>query len=508
MGVRHAQTGLLSERLAAYVAGLRVPQGSAVGEPIRVLPWQHRVLKLFDSDGDVAASIARRNGKTVLAAAIAAAAIDGPLAAPGAENIVAASSFAQATLLFRMTLRLMGDKLKDRGRYRVLDSQNKASIEDRESGTRLLVIGNVPQRAHGMAVKVSVCDELAQWDVSKRDPMLAALRTSAGTIPGSRMFCIGTRPSDSGHPFQRMLDGPRGVSFAPDPESDPFDPATWLAANPSMAEPEFAELAAVIAREAKEAARDPLALQAFRALRLNGGTSDSIQAQLLDAADWQRIEASAPDMPGPYVLGIDLGTSAAMSAASAFFLETGALDGVAVFPELPSLAVRGLGDGVGNLYADCAATGDLIQAGSRVADVNALLAEARNRWGDPVAIVTDRWREADLRQALEAVGFPMARLVLRGQGYKDGGEDVRTFRAACLAGKVVPRRSLLMRSAMREARVVCDPAGNAKLAKSTEGGRRRAARDDVAAAAILAVSQGVRMGAQSVAPRRRWAVAR
>ena len=171
---------MLSERLAAYVAGLRVPQGSAVGEPIRVLPWQHRVLKLFDSDGDVAASIARRNGKTVLAAAIAAAAIDGPLAAPGAENIVAASSFAQATLLFRMTLRLMGDKLKDRGRYRVLDSQNKASIEDRESGTRLLVIGNVPQRAHGMAVKVSVCDELAQWDVSKRDPMLAALRTSAG----------------------------------------------------------------------------------------------------------------------------------------------------------------------------------------------------------------------------------------------------------------------------------------------------------------------------------------
>ena len=47
------------------------------------------------------------------------------------------------------------------------------------------------------------------------------------------------------------------------------------------------------------------------------------------------------------MLGIDLGTSAAMSAASAFFLETGALDGVAVFPELPSLAVRGLGTGWG-----------------------------------------------------------------------------------------------------------------------------------------------------------------
>jgi len=83
-------------------------------------------------------------------------------------------------------------------------------------------------------------------------------------------------------------------------------------------------------------------------------------------------------------------------------------------------------------------------------------------------------------------------LILRGQGWKDGAEDVRRFRRACLNDDVVPEVSLLLRSAMAEAVAVVDVAGNAKLAKGTEGGRRQLARDDAAAATILAVSQGVR----------------
>ena len=57
-------------------------------------------------------------------------------------------------------------------------------------------------------------------------------------------------------------------------------------------------------------------------------------------------------------------------------------------------------------------------------------------------IVCDRWREAELRDQLDAVGFPQAALSVRGMGFKDGGEDVRIFRAALVcrrkgeAGKV------------------------------------------------------------------------
>ena len=63
-----------------------------------------------------------------------------------------------------------------------------------------------------------------------------------------------------------------------------------------------------------------------------------------------------------------------------------------------------------------------------------------------------------------------------------------------------PVPNLLLAAAMAGARAVGDPAGNWKLAKSTQGGRRRRVRDDAAAAAILAVATGARVGPT---PRRR-----
>ncbi len=152
-------------------------------------------------------------------------------------------------------------------------------------------------------------------------------------------------------------------------------------------------------------------------------------------------------------------------------------------------------DGVGGLYAECARRGELITLGRHTVDVAAL-----DRFGRPARIVADRWREADLREALDAAGVPLAALELRGMGFRDGAEDVRGFRKACADRRVVPAPSLLLRSAMAEARTVSDPSANAKLSKGSQGGRRARARDD-AAAAILAVAAGVRT---PLAPRRRW----
>ena len=91
--------------------------------------------------------------------------------------------------------------------------------------------------------------------------------------------------------------------------------------------------------------------------------------------------------------------------------------------------------------------------------------------------------------------------VWRGQGFRDGSIDVRLFRTAVLEERVKPPVSLAMRAALTEARTVGDSASNEKLAKATEGGRRRRGRDDLAAAIILAISEGVRRSAKSEMPR-------
>ena len=154
--------------------------------------------------------------------------------------------------------------------------------------------------------------------------------------------------------------------------------------------------------------------------------------------------------------------------------------------------MRATNDGAGNLYAECHRLGELLLVGDQVSDIGALLSEALDRWGTPAAIAADRFKKAELIQVLNAIDFPTAHLVLRGMGYREGSEDVRAFQQAALSGHLTPVKSLLMRASMSEARLVGDVAGNWKLAKGSEGGRRSRAKDDFVAAAILAVAVGRR----------------
>ena len=131
------------------------------------------------------------------------------------------------------------------------------------------------------------------------------------------------------------------------------------------------------------------------------------------------------------------------SAVAAFWPETGALSCIAAFPEQPSLEERGLRDGCGRLYRDCADRGELLTLGQRAVDVGALLRAGMERFGKPDLVVADRWREAELRDALEAANVPPATLEVRGMGFKDGAEDVRQFRRACAEGRVSPEPELV-----------------------------------------------------------------
>ena len=492
----------LARAITDYIGGLTIGQGRHAGERFKLLGWQGRFLSgAFGQPGDGCMSLGRGSGKSTFTAAIACAAVDvdAPLVEPMAETLVVASSFDQGLLNFRHMLNFLSPSFEKygtgpRGRFRIQDSANRATITDRETGAMVRVLGSDPRRLHGAAPKLLLYDEIAQWPAERVGPMLSALKTSRGKIPGSKALWLGTRPSTPDHPFQRALDG-HGVGFslcyAAKPDDPPFQRRTWKKANPGL--DYLPDLESVIRQEAEDAKRDESAMQMFRALRLNQGVSDTTVSVLIDADTWRNAEA----LPEPesrstnYVLGIDAGQNAAMSATAAYFRD-GTLEAIACFPDLPNLAERGLADGVGDLYRRMAERSELFQAGRRVSDLQALLRESLDRWGRPVAIVCDRWRLAELKQHLEAVEFPLTDLVERGQGFKDGGQDVRDFRAAVLGDHVRPSRSLLLTAAMSEARVTGDPAGNWKLGKHVQGGRRANARDDACAAAIVAVAEGYR----------------
>ena len=490
----------LDRKVTEYIAGLRIAQGRHAGQRFKVLRWQARFLRgaLAPGVSESSLSVGRGAGKSTLIAAIGCAALDGPLMEPNAEILIVASSHEQGQIIFRHILRFL-DTIGESEKWRVSDTVNTSRVVNRGTGTMLTVKGSDPRRLHGAAPSLVICDEVAQWPGTKIDGMLSALRTSAGKIPGSRMLLIGTRPSDESHPFAVALRNAAYVQVHAAQMTDPpFRRTTWLKANPGLAH--LTDLEAAIRREAKAARKDPALLQNFRALRLNLGVADVEAAYLIDVDLWETIEGEA-GRSGPCIWGIDLGTSAAQSAVAGYWPETGLLECLAAFPLEPTLEERGLRDGVGRLYRDMAKRGELHQFGQRATSIADLLGLALDRLGKPFLVVADRFREAELRDALDGAGIPPAGLETRGMGFIDGAADVRAFRRACAEGKVTPRPSLLLRSGVSEARTVSDPAGNAKLAKNAQGGRRLRARDDAAAAAILAVAAGVRVSAH--APRSR-----
>ena len=488
-----------SKALERYLEGLTITQGPMAGEPLRLMPWQRRLLRLFDVPGDFGLSIPRAAAKTTTLSAIACAAIDkdGPLMQSRGEVIVAASSFSQAKISFEHVRAFLmskyGGKLDSRD-WRVLDTSQLASIENRSTGSRVRCIGSDPARAHGLAPALVLADEGAMWDANKAGRMVAALRTAQGKMLNSRFVAIGTMPDSTDHWFSQMLRNETSIVYAAGADDDVMKVSTWHRANPSLRF--MPTLMSSYKRAAKRAERDPQEMAAFKAYLLNQEVADTVEAVVIDPAIYAEMETNDYEHIGPYVLGLDVAKGSAQSAAACYYKASGFTDGFVVFPRNPSLAARGIHDGCGDLYLRLAESNDLLVAGDRVADVPFLLGEALRRWGVPTVIVSDTQRSKEVMEYLDAVKFPLAQYVLRRNGAVEGSEDLRAFRDEILDGRLHPRKSLLLRNGFAGARTHSDHNGNVKHGKGSEGGRRQRFRDDIVSAIILAVAQGSRMPAE------------
>ena len=469
-------------------AGLTLPDGARFA----VLPWEHEFAGLVATGApEIGITMARGNGKSAVVGALAASVVSpaGPLHHRAASVIVVASSLKQAAIVFGDCVDfLFPDGEPDRREWRLQRSTVAHRLEHVATRATVEAIGSDPRRAHGLRPSLVIADEPAMWPPATGDRMAAAIRTSLGKRPESRLVVLGTRPASPDHWFQRLLDDDSAPSlvYAADPEADPLDREAWKAANPSL--PWMPFLEAAIEREAKAAARDPALLPQFRAFRTNAGVSDVGDRVLLDAATWLRIETEDAATDGRPILGLDLGSAAAMTAGAAVW-PSGRAETLAAFPRRPSLSERGLQDGVADRYLAMAGAGDLLQMGEFVTDVAAFLGACVQRWGQPAAIICDQWRVNELRQALAASTVSVVPLIVRRMGPRDGSEDVRRFRSVAMSGRLKPCPSMLTRSALSEARVQSDASANEWIATGASAGRRKRGRDDVACAMVLAAAE-------------------
>ena len=489
-----------SNRIIQYLGTLTVTQGAQAGNPLRVLPWQKTFILSAFADGvsEATLTMARGAGKSTLMAGIALAHIDcDGVAEPASETTIIAGTEKQGRILFEHAARFA--EHLDKPYLKIHRNVTLMKIRNLDTNAELKVMAANPRGLHGSAPGLVLCDEVAQWNPSQSEAIVAALRTGLGKIPNSRLVAIGTRGAQSGDLWDTMIrQADYSQIHAATDQDSPFQRRTWAKACPSLRDSTrelFADLETQYRRESKRAKEDPRVMQSFKALRLNMGISDTVEAYVLDPRDYERmvIKESEFEVKRPYILGVDLGSGNAMSAIAAYSLESECLDVRAMFPNHPNLLERGKLDGVGMLYRRMEARGELQTIGGYVSDVSALIEWATHLWGIPATIVCDRWRKDELFEGLHKINYPVTKVVTRGQGYKDGSLDLRAFRKLCLSGHVKVKENLLFVSALNEARTVPNPGtGEEKLAKATEGGRRSRAKDDAVAAAILAVSEGSR----------------
>ncbi|MEG3165548.1 terminase TerL endonuclease subunit [Sphingomonas sp. PB2P19] len=252
-----------------------VPEGKLVGKPIRLEEFQQRfILEVYDNPVGTTEgilSIARKNGKSGLIAAILLAHIAGPEARLNSQIVSGARSRDQAALVFNLAAKMVKmspdlDKL-----VRIVPS-----------GKRLIGLAlNVEYRAlaaegstsHGLSPVLAILDELGQVR-GDHDDFVEAIETASGAYDDALRLIISTQaPTDADMLSVKIDDARRSkdpkivchVYEAP-ADCDVLDPDAHRAANPALGT--FRSHSELLAA-AEKASRMPSAENGFRNLYLN-----------------------------------------------------------------------------------------------------------------------------------------------------------------------------------------------------------------------------------------------
>ncbi len=287
------------------------PEGDHVGKPIKLEEFQKRfILDIYDNPyGTHSAylSIARKNGKTALIAALVLAHLIGPEAVRNSQIVSGAQSKEQAAIVFDLARKMVD-----------MSPVLSRLVTGPPSGKRLVGIArNVTYKAlaaegkttHGLSPILAILDEIGQIK-GPNDPFVTAVTTAQGAYQAPLLIAISTQAPTDADLFSLWLDAQKA---APDPrvvchvyeapeDCKLDDPKGWAAANPALGK--FRSLDDVT-KQAKKALDLPSFESEFRNLILNQRVE--AVSPFVSKATWDANGAEAGDAKGLKMwAGLDL----------------------------------------------------------------------------------------------------------------------------------------------------------------------------------------------------------
>lgn len=479
-----------------------MPSGKGAGKPFKLRPWQrdfiYDVYSNLNEDGSrrtrrAIMSIARKNGKTALIAALVLVHLIGPEAGINQDIVSAANDREQAGMVFKYVSQIIMQSPTLTKLLKVVESKKRVVYKGRGN-----VYGAISAEAgtkHGMNPTVVIYDELAQ---SKNPELFDTLETAQGAQEEPLFFTISTQSNDPQHPLSLMIDdGLEGndptivchLYEVPEEIEDIFDPKVWKMANPALGDFRSLEELTAYAERAK---RLPSKENTMRNLYLNQRVT--MDATLFPRSVWMACAGSVEFTERERVyLAIDYAQTTDLAAMAMISEDTAHLRVWFWKPEelLDEHGRRDRRD-----YVTWYRQGVLEECPGKTinADFIARKIEELHRTYDIAGLAYDRWRFDTIVKALDRIGIQAAdedyaqiKIEPWGQGFRDISPAIDAFEEVVIEGGLVHENHPLLNWNIANAIVTQDAAGNRKLDKS-----KARMRIDGAVAATMAVGYRAR----------------
>lgn len=467
------------ERVIAFIETYcRIPEGEHVGRPMVLGDFQRRfILDIYDNPvGTRRAylSIARKNGKSGLIAAMLLAHICGPEAQLNTQIVSGAMSRDQAALVHALASKMIGLDDRLQAVTRIVPSTKRIIGLARNVEYRALAAEG--KTAHGLSPVLAILDEVGQVR-GPRSEFIDAIITSQGAHATPLLVAISTQAPGDGDLFSVWLDDaatsgdPRIVShvYAADPEADLLDQAAWAAANPALGTFRSLEDAR---EQAERAARMPSFEPTFRNLVLNQRVETS--APFISRSVWRdnRHEPEeAAFVAGPVYVGIDLSARNDLTAMAMVSKHEGLWHArLIVWTPADTLLDRERRDRAP--YSLWVREGWLRAIPGVAIDYETVAREIGEELGGYAikAVAFDRWRFELLQKELKDLNIELP-LMPFGQGFKDMTPALEALETILLNKQLAHGYNPVLTMCMANTRVDMDAAGNRKLNKAKSTGR-------------------------------------
>lgn len=474
---------------------LVVPDGLLAGRPMELQDWQIDYLRDLLAADQAGLSVARKNGKSSLIAAL----LLYYCAGPGRTRHFRAAVASLTGHLASEFGDLLGRVAEASG---LLPSMRRTRMpypgEIRfGDGITLRLLNSGAAAANAMSLDLGVVDEMGLMRERHR-PVVQSLEHALGAKRGKLAAISVQSEGEQFRALRRAANGGtiRFRAHEPPHDADPADESIWADGNPGLGSIKSLES---LRTSLAKAVADPAELPQFKAMALNmpvRADGDGI----CSVEDWLRCETDdPPPRSGPCFVGVDLGASSSMTAGAAYWPAAGRLEVRAALPHNPPLRERGRLDGVDDLYQTMADAGELRVYEAAHTPTEEFVADLLDGLaGCAIAAVSaDRYRIDELTRICRTRGLD-DRVHARGQGYYGGTVSVIAWQRAQRAGAIRSAPSLLMRSAIQRSELKYGESGSVKIVVQRYGGRI-----DALSAAVLAVASGYAGDEQDERRRRR-----